>query len=113
MSLAAGDLTRKVLIEKPTDAVDAANQSLDLWERHAEPWARPLGQTGMATIKGEQQGVDAAINRYSWRIRYNRTITTDMRLVEDGLIHSIVAVKHDLDRRDWTDIVCEQGGNRG
>lgn len=115
----AGGKTRRLSIQRPVAGVDAANQPIDAWEEVERLWAQPRGLSGMGAIREQNGGMPATITRYSWRVNYRPTqITTDMRAVEyvngvAGTVYSITGLLHDHERREWTDIVCELGGNNG
>lgn len=114
MSIAAGSLTRKLQIEQRSDEKDAANQPLDNWIPFGRPvWGRPVGPNGMTVVRASHDGVPIAPGRYSWRIRFKPTVTADMRVNYKGLIFSIVDVRNDFAEKEYTDLVCELGGNNG
>lgn len=114
MTIAAGELNRYVLIEKREVALDALNAPVDTWIPHASFWASIRGQTGMGAIKASTEaGVVKSISRYSFRCRYRNDIDIGMRVNLKGQLFDIKQITHDLDRREWTDIVCEAGGNDG
>lgn len=121
MSIAAGDLDRLVTIRKRA-GVDAAGQPLDTWVNVAVGvWANIGGQTGKGAIFRPQADVPAAVKRYSVRVRYRTDVMEGMQVLEhgaDGLPDEasamrIVLVQMDKARRQWTDLVCEVGGNNG
>jgi SPP1 family predicted phage head-tail adaptor len=116
MSMGAGEYNRKIIVRERTGAVDGLNQPLDEW--NALPtfmlWSKILGVNGMAVIRAAIDGLTVAPGRYSFRVRYRPTgITTDMRVEYGGMIFSILEVRHDLDRHEFTDIVCDTGANNG
>lgn len=109
MTLAAGNLNRRITIQRRQTGEDAAGQPLDGWEDVVQVWANVKGQTGLGTIASAQQGVSAPLNAYSFRIRYRPTIDESMRVVYQGTPYDIQQARHDLDRREWTDLVCKVG----
>lgn len=121
MTIAAGSLNRRLRIERRVTGTDAAGQPLDSWEMVDEVWARPIGQTGMGAIRqgGLQENIESSINAYSWRIRYRDGFDAGMRALEVrngvpfGMPFDIKLVRMDLELREWTDLVCEQGGSAG
>lgn len=112
-----GEANRRVEFWKPTGEVDAANQPLpNAWELHKAKWAKARGDTGMASIRAAASngGINTPLDRYSFRINYDRSITTDMQLrTPEGDRMNIVAVRHDMAMREWTDVVAEFGGVDG
>lgn len=114
MSNNAGERTCLVTIERHAPGVDAANQPVDVWEFVMKRWARPLTASGMSAVRAAEQGVPAVLGRYSWRINFTpQGIDVGMRLNYKGTIFDISDVRHDYANKGYTDIVCEQGGNRG
>jgi head-tail adaptor len=120
MSLAAGGHNRRIVIEARAPGTDAANRPNGAWTEFKRKWTKIAGATGMGAIRqADTDGVTRAIDQYSFRIRFDRSITDAMRVREliDGVAQSqafdILQVRHDLARREWTDIVCEVGGNDG
>ena len=116
MNMGAGDLNRKIMVSKPTGDVDGANQPLDTWVP-AFPnglWAKILGTNGMTAIRNSAPGVQAMPIKYSFRIRYRPAgITEAMRVEYAGLVFDIEDIVHDFDRHEYTDLICQTGGNNG
>lgn len=115
MSIAAGSLTRKITIEHPVDTVDDYNQAHKIWLPLLRVWGRPLTSTGMASVRALMDGVPLVPGQYSWRIRYRpEGITSAMRInYQDKFFFDIRELRHDFDRHEYTDLVCELGGNDG
>lgn len=111
----AGQLNQRIRIQRRTGGTDAAGQPLDTWE-DVFPFDIPAnikGQSGLGAITGMQDNVPASIERYSFRLRFREGITDAMRVVHRGVAFDIRQVRMDFERRKWTDLVCEQGGNNG
>ena len=112
-----GEYNRRVEIWKSTNVLDDANEPVEnSWELHKKRWARIRGETGMATIRAAASagGVVTPLDRYSFRIRYDRTIDIGMQVrTPEGGRYNILSVRHDLADRVWTDIVAEIGGANG
>lgn len=116
MGLAAGDLNRQITIRAPTGAVNDLNEPLGTWNPTPAgvEWAMIRGSTGMGSIRSaDTAGITRSIDAYSFRIRYNRSYAVNMRVEYDGAIFDIRAIRHDHANHDWTDLVCETGGNDG
>lgn len=115
--MSIGKKNRRVAFYRPTGAVDSSNDPLpDAWVLHKERWAEIKGSTGMGTVRaaGAAGGINTPLDRYSFRINYDTSITVDMQLRErDGTRHNILAVHHDKAGRNWTDVVVETGGSNG
>lgn len=112
-----GEYNRMIQVWKPSGVVDAANQPLpNAWVLHKEKWSRIRGETGMATIRAAAAagGINTPLDRYSFRVNYDRSITVDMQIRDrEGDRYNILAVRHDKAGREWTDIVAELGGSNG
>lgn len=117
MKLASGKMNKYIRIEKRTGEKDALNQQLDEWVVVLSTWAHALGSTGMGTIRQSQtvEGVTRDIAQYSYRIRYRGFLKFDngMRVNWKGIFFDIKQINHDMEKQEWTDIVCEVGGNNG
>lgn len=115
----AGILRTWIRIERREEGQDEAGQPNGAWVEVATVPADPRGQTGMGAITRNQENVGASINAYSFRIRFRRGIDQGMRVVElfDGQAvgepFDVKNVRMDLARRQWTDLICEQGGSDG
>jgi head-tail adaptor len=116
VSLAAGTLNRRIRINRREAGTGPGGEPIDNWlPVFRRLRARPMTQKGMATIAGLQGGeVAASVNSYSWEIRYRPTgIDVGMQLVYQGIAFDIISLKHDFERHQWTNIICQQGGNAG
>jgi SPP1 family predicted phage head-tail adaptor len=112
-----GDRNRLVEFWKPSGAVNEANEPLpDAWVPYKSKWAHIKGETGMGTIRAAASagGVNTPLDRYSFRVNYDTSITIDMQVREkDGTRYNILSVRHDKVDRNWTDVVAETGGSNG
>lgn len=115
MTLPAGNLNRRITIQRMTGEMDEVGQPLAEWVDEARVWAWIKTQTGMGMARqySGPSDVAAVLAPYSFRIRYRPSITDAMRVLHGGLIFDIRRVQHDLAGKVWTDLVCEQGGNNG
>ena len=116
MSIAAGELNRRITIWAKTGAVDAANQPIEAWEPTPRftLWARIMSATGMAAVRAAQEGVALSPTKYSFRIRYRPTgIDTGMQVRYGDGKYDIRDIRHDHAGHEHTDLVCEIGGNNG
>lgn len=120
MTLAAGSLNRLIVIEQRAPGKDAANRPNGAWTEFKRKWTDIKGATGMGAIRQpDTDGVTRTINQYSFRIRFDRSVTNDMRVREvindvvQDQAYDILQVRHDFAKREWSDIVCEVGGNNG
>lgn len=109
-----GKKNRLLLIQKKSDVRNAANQVIGGWNTMLTRWGEYRGDTGRSAIRAQETGVPLNINRVSWRINYTPVgITEDMRVNAKGVLYDIRGIRHDEQGRDYTDLICEQGGNNG
>lgn len=110
-----GEKNRFVTINKHSATVDTANELVE-WVLHKKKWAQILGQTGMVRIRSEASagGVNTDLQRYSFRVNYDLSLTSAMQVVDpNGIEYDIESVNHDHAGRSYTDLVCQQGGSNG
>lgn len=117
MSEAAGEYNQLITIEQKVGTRNEANQLINTWEQFGtKRWAKAIGQSGMGVVRmaaASSAGVEISANNYVWRVRHTEAITADMRVVYRGVIYDIKQVKQDMQRGEWTDLVCETGFNDG
>lgn len=107
----AGPLNKLIAIRSRVSGEDEAGQPVDTWTPLASVWADIRGATGMGTIRSPLEGVE--LNAYSFRIRYRTDVDAADRVVFGGQNYDVKQVRHDMANRQWTDLVCELGGNEG
>jgi SPP1 family predicted phage head-tail adaptor len=118
MGLAAGELNRRVPVQRRIPGEDEAGQPIETWEPVGDIWVGIANETGLGAIRSSLQGnVPASIARYSFLARFGAVqalgVDAGMRIVHDGLIFEIKGVTRDMRRRDRAYIIAEQGGNAG
>lgn len=113
MALPRRKQKRLLHIQRRVQGTDSAGQPLDGWQDVLTAWCNPSGQNGMSAIGQMQGDVAASISKYSLRIDYRPDIDASMRALLGGAPYDIVQVRHDHEGRQWTDLVCELGGNDG
>lgn len=113
--MSQGKKNCKLLIQRKTGVRNDANQQVDSWILHIERWGEYRGDTGRSAIRAQEGGLPVNVNRVSWRINYspNAGITEDMRVNARGVLYDIRGIRHDEGDKKYTDLICEQGGNRG
>lgn len=111
----AGELNRQIVIQSRDTGEDAAGQPVDTWTTLATVWANVAGATGMGSIRqsATRDGVAVELNSYSFRIRYRTDVDAARRVVFGGQNYDVKQVRHDFAGKEWTDLVCEVGGNDG
>ena len=116
MTLAAGKRNALITIYEPKKVRDSLNQITEEYVPKMKVWAWVKGDTGMTAIRqsSTRDGVTRDINSYSFRINYRPTgIDTGMRIGYAGMMFDIQQVRHDLERKRWTDLVSEEGVHNG
>jgi SPP1 family predicted phage head-tail adaptor len=112
MGLAAGELNRRITIQKRVQGQHDDGQPFDDWVDVATVWASIKTLSGLGTIKAAND-VPLSVSQYSFQIRYRRDLDAGMRSLLDGVPYDITLVKMDEARREWTDLVCNRGANNG
>lgn len=112
-----GNRNRRIEIWQPSGAVNEANEPIpDDWVFVKSRWANIKGETGLGSIRaaGAAGGIHTPLDRYSFRVNYDTSITVEMQVRDpEGTRYNILGVRHDKENREWTDIVGETGGSNG
>lgn len=106
----AGDLHRRVRIERNGGGFDDLGQPIEGWTEVATVWGNVRMLTGKETLMSE---ADVAVASASIRIRYRTDITNGMRAIVDGVVFNIGAPLPDLAGREYVDLPCTTGSNNG
>ena len=103
--LRAGQLNRRVTLQRRATGQDAAGQPVSSWQDVATVWASVLTQNGLESIKADRpvSQVKASI-----RIRWRTDIDAGLRAVLGATVYDIKAVLPDEIKRQHVDLVCEQ-----
>ncbi len=111
----SGKLNRRIVIQSRVAGEDAAGQPTTTWTDVVTVWADIRGATGMGSIKqsASMGGVAVELNSYSFRIRFREGLSSGMRVAYGGKNYDVKFVRMDFEKREWTDIVAELGGNDG
>jgi SPP1 family predicted phage head-tail adaptor len=107
----AGSLRNQIVLQSRDNGTDDAGQPVQTWTTLATVWADIRGANGLNAIKASLDGVE--INAYSFRIRYRTDVDAAKRVVFNGQNFDVKQVRHDHARKEWTDLICEVGGNAG
>lgn len=99
----AGDLNRRITIQAPGTARDAAGQPIAGWIDVATVSADVRQQSGLQAIKAGAPTTQLAA---SIRIRWRKGVDERMRVLYDGQVYTIATVIRDP-RRVFMDLVCE------
>lgn len=106
----AGDLNRRVVIQRRAAEQDSLGQPVEAWEDVAPVWASMLFVTGKeyALASGEVSRAEVSI-----RVRWRTDLTARMRIVHAGVNYNILAVLPDMVGREYVDLPCSTGANNG
>ncbi|SAK65430.1 phage head-tail adaptor [Caballeronia pedi] len=106
----AGDLNRRVRIERNGGGFDDLGQPIEGWAEVATVWGNVRMLTGKETLTSD---ADVGTALASIRIRYRTDVTNGMRAVVDGVVFNIGAPLPDLAGREYVDLPCTTGNNNG
>lgn len=104
-----GKFNRKVLIQKPGTAQDAAGQPVPgfvplIATGDGKVWANIKMLSGLETIKAD---APTSAVKASIRIRFRTDVTPAMRVTHGSTVYEIKAVMPDEAGRKFTDLACE------
>lgn len=101
----AGRLDTRVTLQRPSTGQDAAGQPAAGWVDHLVSIAADVRYlVGLEAIKADAA---TARQRASVRIRHRPGLTTDMRVLIDGVPFEIKSIQP-VGRRAWLDLACER-----
>lgn len=104
--LNAGTLNVRATIQKRGTAENGWGEPLpDSWDDVVTVWANVRHLSGSESIKSDRPTSEV---RASIRIRFRQGVDAGMRVLAGGATYEIHAVLHDLQRREFTDLVCVQ-----
>ena len=115
----AGDLNRRVRIERRDQTQDELGQPVDTWVEVATVWCNVRMLTGKETLVSD---ADVGSATASIRIRFRTDIDGGMRAVllkfvdgqpADDAIFNIQKALPDYASRERTDLACIEGRNDG
>jgi len=115
----AGDLNRRMRIERNGGGVDDLGQPIEGWTEVATVWCNVRMLTGKESLVSD---TDVASATASIRIRFRTDIDNGMRAVllkfvdgqpVDDAIFNIQKALPDYAGRERTDLACTEGGNDG
>lgn len=100
----AGALNSRVTLQQQSATQDALGQPVQTWTDVATVWANIKHVSGVESIKADAL---TSTVRASIQIRYKTGLTAGMRVVNGATTYSIVAVLPDMEKREYTNLVCE------
>jgi SPP1 family predicted phage head-tail adaptor len=115
----AGDLNRRVRIERHEQDQDGLGQPIDTWTEVATVWCNVRMLTGKETLTSDAEVASATA---SIRIRYRTDVDNGMRAVllkfidrqpVDDVVFNILAPLPNVASREYTDLACSAYANNG
>ncbi|WJF91998.1 phage head closure protein [Paraburkholderia bonniea] len=106
----AGDLNRRVAIQKTGGGFDDLGQPVEGWTDVATVWGNVKMLAGKEVLVAD---ADVGRATASIRIRYRTDITNGMRAIVDGVIFNILQSLPGVASRTYTDLACSTGSNHG
>lgn len=99
-----GKLNRRGALQQLIAGEDALGQPVSTWATVATIWMHVRLLSGIETIKS-----DAPVStvKASIRIRHRAGVTSDMRVLLDGVAYTVTAVMPDVANRRYVDLACE------
>lgn len=105
MTLRAGELRDKVVIQQKTSGTDAWGAPLpEAWADYASLWANIRFLSGTESIKA---GADVSVVRASIRIRWRQDVTAGMRVIAGAQTFDVEAVLYGP-RREYVDLQAKR-----
>lgn len=100
----AGTLNSRATIQQQSATQDALGQPVQTWTDVATVWANIKHASGIESIKADAL---TSTVRASIQIRYKTGLTSGMRVVAGAVTYNVVAVLPDMEKREYTNLVCE------
>jgi SPP1 family predicted phage head-tail adaptor len=104
LGIAAGSLSRRVIIQRADQRDNPANERDLQWVEVGTAWVSIKHSSGLKAVLA---GADTPVVRASIRMRYRRDIVMGMRLVHGDDHYEVEAALPDEDRREYVDLVCK------
>ena len=92
----AGRLDRRIIIQSKSIVVDTNGQPTNTWSTFLTVWSNPVEKDGFEKTDNNNR---STMRMVFFRIRYNSTITNEMRVVWEGKSYKIEDTK-ELGRQD-------------
>jgi SPP1 family predicted phage head-tail adaptor len=86
----AGTLDRRIIIQDKSEAIDAYGYRTPTWSTFLTVWAKPEQKLGQEKTDDENRSTERMVN---FIVRYNSTITNDMRVIWESNYYKIEDIK--------------------
>lgn len=112
MKLSAGDLNRKITIERPTVHGSFTGAGKQKWTEVAKVWAQVQDHL---PSRGEKlaNGFINTARPARIRMRYRSDITANMRVILGNRVMQIISAPAELGNRQWLEVMVEDYGSAG
>ena len=100
----AGKLDRLIVIESKSLVIDSYGQRTNTWATFLSVWSRPIQKDGMEETNDNNRGTKRKVD---FRVRWNSTITNEMRVLWEGDYYKIEDIK-ELGREDGLQIITSK-----
>lgn len=91
-----GVLDRRITIQSKSETIATNGQRTLTWATFLTVWSNPVQKDGKEQISDGNRSTNRMVN---FRVRYNSTITNEMRILWDGDYYRIEDIK-ELGRQD-------------
>lgn len=92
----AGKLDRRIVIQNQSDTIGTDGFRTTTWSTFLTVWSNVLHTTGKEKTENSDRSNERNVN---FKVRYNSTITTQMRVVWNGGVYAVLDIK-ELGRKD-------------
>ena len=106
----AGDLNRRVTIQRRTEAPTGTGGTAITWPDVATVWANIRYLSGIETVRAD---FPVSVAKASIRIRRRTDVDETCRVLHGEKVFDIKAVLFDETGREYVDLACEAGRNNG
>lgn len=91
-----GRLDRRITVQSKTENTDAYGQRVLSWSTFLSIWSNPVQSNGKEQTDDNNRSTERKVN---FRVRYNNTITNEMRIIWESDYYKIEDIK-ELGRQD-------------
>jgi SPP1 family predicted phage head-tail adaptor len=99
-----GKFNRRILIQKVAIVTGATGQPIEQWETYRQKWAKLSYEGGSEKFEADKE---TAINVVKFMIRYEATITEQMKVVYDSNDYDILYIE-EIGRRKYLMLKCQK-----
>ena len=92
----AGRLDRRIVIQSKSVARNAYNETINTWSTFLTVWSNPVQMDGKEQTTEDNRTTDRMV---TFRVRYNGTITSAMRIIWESNYYKIEDIK-EVGRQD-------------